>query len=174
MLTGNHDKELEIWYDEDGHVFPADLHTVILLISPSNSFREKSSFRVNHSLIQKVEPHIVEVEPRRCTSSDQLWHVAEKTGWKFTFEVYNTKPTCTEWHWLGSNLLKIGTESFSVSLTDCVWVFSTFTPMFSRIIIWTARNRTGKLLEGCSLSCSTSFRLLSLSAEHRTVVRPHP
>ena len=64
MLTGNHDKE--IWYDEDGHVFPADLYTVILLISPSDSFREKCSF--NHSYMQKVGPHIVEVEPRGCTS----------------------------------------------------------------------------------------------------------
>ena len=52
MLTGNHDKE--IWYDEDDHVFPADL--CIVLISPSNSFREKTSF--DHSLMQKVEPHI--------------------------------------------------------------------------------------------------------------------
>ena len=39
----NQDKE--IWYDEDGHVFQADLYTVILLISPSYSFREKSSFK---------------------------------------------------------------------------------------------------------------------------------
>ena len=37
-----------------------------------------------------------------------------------------------------------------------VWGFSTFTPMFSHKIIWTARNRTGKQLEGAEVSDGVS------------------
>ena len=47
MLTGNHEKE--IWYDEDGQVFPGDLYTRYITHQPRcilDFFLEKSSF--NH------------------------------------------------------------------------------------------------------------------------------
>ena len=63
-LTGNPDEE--IWYNEDGQAFPADVY--ICVIFGGLFFSRKNSSH-HTSCMQKVKPRIVEVEPQgRCVS----------------------------------------------------------------------------------------------------------